>query len=314
MVFSALLFCFAGFCCFRSYASASEQQIQYFPQFADGGGYTTAWHFIGYGSGPSSIEVEIFDGKNTRQVLATDQGTGSIFQLSLNGYGSASLRTLGSGSSVKSGWVRITSTPTVGVTETYKYVGSGGLISQAAVLPSNPIGSATLFVSDARNTAIALLNTGSSNTLSFRLLDKNGNTVGAASTYPLQPGNQLALYVNQIPGFENTTLLDGSIEVSASSSFYLTTLVFEGQNFATAPVLPGRSEPAGYRNDLLNQFNLLLQQSAVPRFVCCTNERTRCPSSTTAGRDWVYSGILWLYQSLEGDSVGHFRSALDLLQ
>lgn len=49
--------------------------------------------------------------------------------------------------------------------------------------------------------------------------------------------------------------------MSGSATFFLTTLVFEGQNFATAPVLSGRSAPAGARSSLLNQFNMLLQQS-----------------------------------------------------
>lgn len=257
---SGFLLCCTGLLCLTSAAEASEQQVQYFPQFADGGGYTTTWYFTGYGTGLTSVDIQIFDKNGYRQSLATDQGTSNLFHLSLNGYGSTSLRTLGGDSSVKSGWVLITSNQPLGATETYRYVGNSGLISQAKVLPSNPIGSATLVVPDAGSTAIALLNSGYSNTLNFRLLDKNGNPVGT-STYPLKPNNQVALYVNQIPGFDNVTLLDGSIEISGSSPFFLTTLVFEGHSFATAPILPGRSEPAGYRSDLLNRFNLLLQQS-----------------------------------------------------
>jgi hypothetical protein len=77
----------------------------------------------------------------------------------------------------------------------------------------------------------------------------------------LPANSQLALYVNQIPGFENWSIMGGSLELTGSAPFYLTTLVFDGQHFATAPVLTGRSEPAGSRSTLLNQFALLLQQS-----------------------------------------------------
>ena len=86
VVFSALLYCFAGFYCFTPRASAGEQKVQYFPQFADGGGYATTWYFTGYGSEPSSIDIEIYDKNGFRQSLATDQGTSSIFHLPLNGY------------------------------------------------------------------------------------------------------------------------------------------------------------------------------------------------------------------------------------
>ena len=242
-------------------ALASEQQVQYFPQLADGGGYSTTWYFTGYGLGPTSVDVEILDKDGYRLTLTTDQGTSDTFHLSLNGYGSTSLRTLGAGSTVKTGYVKITSSPPVGVTETIKLAGSNGLASRAAVLPSFPIVMATLLVPDARSTAIALLNPDFSNTIIFRLLDKDGNPAGPPSTFPMEAHRQVALYVNQIPGFEKVASLDGSIELSGSSPFYVTTLAFEGQNFAIAPVLPGRSEPADDRGSLLNQYNSLLQQS-----------------------------------------------------
>jgi hypothetical protein len=246
---------------FAAPASASEQQVQYFPQIAAGGGYTTTLYFTGYGSGTSTIDVEIFDKNGIRLALATDQGTGSIFHLSLSAYGTAVLRTLDADNSVKSGWVKVTSTPPVGATVTYKYVGGAGLMSQASVLPLNPTTSATLFVPDARNTAIALLAPGGVNDVTFRLLDKYGNPVVPTSTYSLQPWNRVALYVNQIPGFESVTALDGSLEISGSTPFSVTTLIFEGQNFATAPIMAGRTAPADARNALVNQFNQILQQS-----------------------------------------------------
>ncbi len=81
--------------------------------------------------------------------------------------------------------------------------------------------------------------------------------------FSLPAGNQLALFVNQIPGFEKLSVTNGSLELTGSVAFYLTTLVFDGQNFATAPVLPGRSEPADARGILLNQFTSIQQQSKI---------------------------------------------------
>jgi len=147
--------------------------------------------------------------------------------------------------------------------ETFETIGSNNLISKASVLPSGSTTSATLLVPDAGNTAIALCSAGYSNTLTFRLLDNNGNIVGSASNFLLPPGNQMALYVNQIPGFENLTVMNGSLELTGSVGFYLMTLGFDGQNFATMPVLAGRSQPADARGVLLNQFTSIQQQSKI---------------------------------------------------
>lgn len=250
-------FCFFGI--IASAASGSEQQVQYFPQFADGGGYITTWYFTGYGTGPSTIDVEIFNASYQRLSVATDHGTDSIFHLSLNGYGSASLTTLGLSSPLKSGWVKVTSSPVVGATEVFQTIGSSSLISKAAVLPLQGTTSATVLVPDPGKTAIALTSGGYANTLNFRLLDKDGNVVGT-SIFPLAAGNQIALYAKQIPGFETLSVTNGSLEVTGSVAFYLTALVFDGQSFATAPVLPGRSEPADARGVLLNQFTSSQQQ------------------------------------------------------
>jgi len=259
----AVLLCFSSFLCFSSAASGSEQQVQYFPHFADGEGYVTTWHFTGYGSGPSTIDIEIFDKTYHRLSLATDKGTDDTFHLSLTGYGSVSLRTLGLSATLKSGWVKVTSSPPVGATETFETIGSNNLISKASVMASGATASATLFVPDSGSTAIALSTAGYANTLTFRLLDNNGNIVGTTANFSLPPGNQLALYVNQIPGFENLRVTNGSLELTGSVAFYLTTLVFDGQNFATAPVLPGRSQPADARGILLNQFTSIQQQSKI---------------------------------------------------
>lgn len=124
---SGFLLCCTGLLCLTSAAEASEQQVQYFPQFADGGGYTTTWYFTGYGTGLTSVDIQIFDKNGYRQSLATDQGTSNLFHLSLNGYGSTSLRTLGGDSSVKSGWVLITSNQPLGATKLIDMLGTAGL-------------------------------------------------------------------------------------------------------------------------------------------------------------------------------------------
>ena len=165
---------------------------------------------------------------------------------------------------MKTGWAKVTSSQPVGVTETFKCIGYNGLISsQAAVLPSDPIGMATILISDPRITALAILNAEATTTrISFKLMDRSGNPVGSMSTLSLPPNDQTALYVNQIPGFETANALNGSLEISVSSPFSLVTLLFEGQSFSTAPVLPGRPGLSDYRSSLLNEINGLMHQLA----------------------------------------------------
>jgi hypothetical protein len=136
-IVARILMGFLSFPWLAAQLSASEQQVQYFPQIAEGGGCSTTLYFAGYGSGTTTIDIEIFDKDGMRLSLVTDKGTDSIFHLSLTGYGTAVLRTLAAGNSVKSGWVRVTSTPPVGATVTYRFVGGNGVMSEAAVLSND---------------------------------------------------------------------------------------------------------------------------------------------------------------------------------
>ncbi len=273
LIFSTMLG-IAMLFCLDSAGQTSGSQIQYFPQFVDGAGYSSAWRFTGLNVGSSVITVELFDQSGNPLNVATDQGTSSIFRFVLQNSSSASLQTLNSGN-VKVGWVRVTATQPIGATETYKLAGAGGaVISETDVLASTPVTAATLLTPDSRNTAVALANINSSPTAyNFKLLDNNGNTM-ATGTRTLAPSGQMALYVNQIPGLENANVLNGSLEVSSSAPFSLVTLVYDGTSFATAPVLPGRSTVTDYRTLLINQLAALQLQltAAVNQFLQPTSD------------------------------------------
>ncbi len=248
--------CLLGFSTFFFIASelaGSDQLVLYFPHFADGAGYSTTWQFTGYGFGTTNIDVEVLDKNGIAVPVATDQGVNTVFHLTLNGYGSTSLRTLGGYGSLKTGWARITASQSIGAMETFEVEGTGGINSKASVLPSGGLDSTTLIVPNPAGTAIALA-TGSSNTLSFRLLDSAGNVAGTSTGYLLSSNSQMATFLSQLPGLENVNITDGSLEISGTAQFYVTSLIFEGQHFAAAPVLHGRYEPAGSRNALLNDF------------------------------------------------------------
>jgi hypothetical protein len=265
--------------------AAAGDQILYFPHLADGGGYSTTWQFTGLGAGTSLVSVELFAQDGSPLALATNLGIGSVFQFSLEPSASVFLQTLGTGNQAIVGWAKVSSTRTIGATETFKWMsGAGSLVCQAAVPAAQAIGVATVMVPDSRNTAIALVNTGPADArFDFRLLDRNGITLGTGSR-TLSRSRQTALYVNQIQGLENVSTVEGSLEVSATSLFSLVALQFEGQIFSTAPVLPGRDSFSLARSLLLERIQSLDGElsAAINGFLGPTPE-DRAPYQTFLG-------------------------------
>jgi len=222
---------FALFAALCAAETAHAQTLQYFPQLADGGGYVTTWYFTGLGSGPSVVTVELFLQNGSPLILQTDRGTASIFTFNLAATGELSLRTLSAPVTVQSGWVRVTSSQPIGATEVFQYVVNGQVISQAGVLPSDPTAVATVFVSvngRGRSTGMALANIGpSTNPVTFTLYDQSGAVV-ATSTLTFAPQAQIARFINELPGFEQIGIIEGSLGISALARFSVVTLVLDG--------------------------------------------------------------------------------------
>ena len=238
------------------------QTPQYFPQFADGGGYVTTWYFTGFGEGSTSVTIEFFSQNGAPMSLVTDRGTSTAFDWTLGKTETTALHTLGGGGSARTGWAKVTSSRAVGAVEVFQYYReTGELISQVGVLPTDGVSNATLLVSSNtdRGTALALANPDSSPVnYSLRLLDNRGALL-ATSSLALGPGNHIAAYVYQIPGLERSANFEGSLEISSSSPFALVSLIFEGQNISSVPVLPGRYGTVD-RAGLFKDLNLQAQQ------------------------------------------------------
>ncbi|MFI5175126.1 MAG: hypothetical protein ACHQKY_09735 [Terriglobia bacterium] len=259
----AAIIVFIWLSCFyssASFGSAGDNQVQYFPQLAFGGGYNTTWQFTGLGAGTSVVTVEFFAQNGLPLTVPTDLGTSNTFSFVLEGSASESVRTRGAGTQINAGWAKVTSTQSIGATETFRVAAAdGNIICQAAVLSSGSVSGATVFAPDPRNTALAMVNVGSvTSTFGFNLIGKDGRTVASGSRN-LEPASQTGLYVNQIPGLENTTAVDGSLEVTASQPFVLVTLEFEGRTFASAPVLHARIPTSADRTNLLDSILALKQ-------------------------------------------------------
>jgi hypothetical protein len=226
--------------------AAQAQTTQYFPQLADGGGYVTTWYLTGLGSAPSTITIEFFTQSGAPLSLPTNLGTNSTFTLSVSRTGETSIRTLGTNRSVEVGWARVTSSQPTGAAEIFRlYDANGGLISEAGVLPADVTSAGTLLISEStsipgRNTGIALVNTSSStNTITLKAIGTTGALV-AMSEFQLAPGNQVATFLYELPNFDQFGDFEGSIEVTGSAQFSAVTLLYDGQEFSTLPVLPAR--------------------------------------------------------------------------
>jgi hypothetical protein len=128
---------FAGIFCLNLSGQSHQPQILYFPHLADGGGYSSAWHFTGLSAGTSVVTVELFDQDGYPLTIATDHGTSIIFRFTLGNSASASLRTLGAGAAVKVGWAKMTATQPVGASEHFSLIGAGGAIIAEAEVPAS---------------------------------------------------------------------------------------------------------------------------------------------------------------------------------
>jgi hypothetical protein len=224
----------------------AQTSTYYFPQLADGGGYVTTFYFTSLIAANTNVTVDVFDQNGAGLFIQTNRGTGSTFSFSLPGRSETILRTLGSPPAIQVGWTRVTSGIPIGVTEVFQFLdGSGRVVSQAGVLPVSPTGAATVVVSiDGRgqNTGIAVSNVGAAvNPIAFSLYDQTGTLLGTSSV-TLPPRNQIARFIDQLPGFERLSLpFDGSLEISGSALFSPVALLLNGLQLSTLAVLPGRT-------------------------------------------------------------------------
>src|SRR5262249_29967463 len=70
---------------------ARAQQVQYFPQVADGGGYTTTLYFAGLGKADANVQVNFFTQTGTALTVQTAMGTSNSFSFALPQNGQVTL-------------------------------------------------------------------------------------------------------------------------------------------------------------------------------------------------------------------------------
>ncbi len=227
-----------------SAGSVVAQTVQYFPQLADGGGFQTTWYITGLGAGRAIVTIDLFRQDGSALILGTDKGTNTTFQFSLEPTGSIALKTLGLPSTTQVGWARITSSLPVGATEVFRnFAPSGMLIFQAGVFPAEMTTKSTMMVTTDASTrfiGLALVNVSQiTNPLTLTLFDQSG-AVRSRSSISLPPQNQIAKFLHELPGWESIGNFEGSLEISGLARYSALTVMYEGQEVSTMPVLDGR--------------------------------------------------------------------------
>jgi hypothetical protein len=192
----------------------------YFPHIANGdtgnGVWTTDLVFVNNSSSITTGQLSLFDDNGRPLSLGTNQGTGSVFSITIVPGGEIDILTDGAGS-VAVGWALATFDHAVIGSATFALstTAAGELVS-VGVLSTFP---ADTFRSPADfQSGIAITNVDSSNTISVTIqaLDQNGNLAGS-DAFTLAPGQHTAKNLFQfIPTL--TSMFVGSIKIGASNA------------------------------------------------------------------------------------------------
>jgi hypothetical protein len=213
-----------------------------------------------FGSGSYKMSFLIFNiSSSTANVsLTLTDDDGLPLNLSIVGHGNQSrfdfsglapgaslfLQTDGAGS-VVTGGATITSNTPIGASGIFTVLNSqGGFQTETGVGDSPVLTSLTLPVdiTGSFNTGVAFLGVGASGpTLTFRLLDSDGNSVGSSTTRTLAAKGHLAVFVSQL--FPGTSGFRGSLAVTSTAGVAALTLRENDQplSFTTLPVVSGTS-------------------------------------------------------------------------
>ncbi len=205
-----------------------------FPNFADGGGWTTQFVLVNPTDVAMSGTLQFYaQGSATAAaapVEVTLEGeTGSTFAYSIPPRSSRNLRTSGSGSSILVGSVRVvpaanSRTPS-GVGIFSQKNAAGMTISEAGVPITPPAQAVRLYAEASRDssqiqTGIAIANTAASAVdVTLELNTLTGNSIGLTGILSVPGNGQVQMFLNQIPGFENLPApFQGVLRISTTAS------------------------------------------------------------------------------------------------
>ncbi len=204
----------------------------YFPQLADGGGYTTTLNLLNTSNASESGTIAIFDDNGAPLVVRETGGTtASTFSYSIPVGGSFVFQTDGSGAGVKIG--SVTLTPASGNSApigagVFSFSPADILVTESGIPSARPTTHARIYVdkSGGHDTGIAIANPGgSAANITLQSFQNNGSTPAGngPASLTVGTGGHAAKFVGQlISGLPDG--FTGVLDVSSASPFVALTL------------------------------------------------------------------------------------------
>jgi hypothetical protein len=213
--------------------TAATGEIAYFPHFADGGGWSTQVVLVNPTDEVLAGTVQ-FLGQGTTsapaQPVSVSIGTqvSSSFSYTIPARSSTKLQTAGNMSAVRAGSVRVTPSAggkTPSGLAIFSFRNGGVTVAEAGVSAARTGLAFRLYaeVSDAASgsiqTGIAITNPAAVNvSVSFELHSLSGAPTGITGSYIVPANGQVALFLNQLPGFGALTApFQGVLRISTGS-------------------------------------------------------------------------------------------------
>jgi len=250
--------------------SPSPAGMFYFPQIADGS-FSQPGREVVFSStiiltntnGDTSAKLEFFRSNGTPMAVSLDGlGVRSEYDIPLPRGTSYSARTSGLGG-LQVGYARVTSSGQIGGTAVFTFRENGITMYESGVPGSQPLSQFTLFCDTkrpARDTGLALVNSGSSNAqATIRLYSPTfillaSRTLEAIAGGPFRPGDHLARFATEIfPEILDWGIEEAVISIESSEPLASVTLrqndnpklSFPAEVYSVTvfPVLPGRPTP-----------------------------------------------------------------------
>jgi hypothetical protein len=202
-----------------------------FPQFVDGGGYTTSLMLLNTSGMTETGTIQFLDDHGAPLVITAGDTTDSSFQYSIKPNGVFRFQTDGLPREAKAGWVRLTpdagkSTP-VG-SGVFGYNSGSMLVSESGIAAADSTKHARVYVdlSGTHNTGLAIANLADTNaSITIRAFQSNGVTGVGASQEPLQldaNGHAAAFASEFVSGLPAN--FTGVLDITSSTSFAALTL------------------------------------------------------------------------------------------
>jgi len=278
----------------------SGNDYLYFPQFADGNGYTTSLILLNTSDGNESGTLQILNDNGLPQTVTQAGGTtDSSFSYSIPSGGAFRFQSDGSSANLNTGWVRVTPDPfslSPVASGVFSYNPGSMLISETGIAATSATTHARLYVdlSGGHDTGLAIANpNGSASGITIQAFQTDGVTTAGTSPGPLQlaaNGNSAQFADELISGLPagftgildiSSTLPFAALTVRSLTNergdFLITTFPIADFNHAApSPVLfPQIADGGGYTTT----FVLLGSTKELDAFLCFYNE---------AGTPWAF--------------------------